>query len=233
MNKVLGYGMWVGVSVLAALRPGRASRSQRGEPVNSIWLVTAAVCIYAIGYRFYAKFIAAQGDDARRPSARRRPSACATATTSSRPTSGSSSAITSRPSPGPGRWSGPTLAAQFGYLPGTLWIIIGAVLGGARAGLRHSVRSMRRDGKSLGQMAREEIGQARRLHRAGDRAADHDHPAGGGRAGGRERAARTARGAHSRSPRRCRSRSSWASICATGGPARCWKSRSSASCWCC
>ena len=92
---------------------------------------------------------------------------------------------------------------------------------------------MRRDGKSLGQMAREEIGKVGGLHRAADGAADHDHPAGGDRAGGGERAARAALGAPSPSPRPCRSRSSWGSTCATGGRARCWKSRSSVSCWWC
>ena len=73
--------------------------------------------------------------------------------------SGSSSAIISRQSPVQDRLVGPTLAAQFGYLPGTLWIIIGAVLGGAVQDFIILFCSMRRDGKSLGQMAREEIGK--------------------------------------------------------------------------
>ena len=70
----------------------------------------------------------------------------------------SSSAIISPPSPVPGRWSGPTLAAQFGYLPGTLWILVGAVFGGCVQDMTILLMSTRRDGRSLGQMARDELG---------------------------------------------------------------------------
>ena len=100
-----------------------------------------------------------QSHGARRSTAPRPPSGSATATTSSRRTNGSSSDIISPRSRGRDLWSGPTLAAQFGYLPGTLWIIIGAVLGGAVQDFVILFCSMRRDGKSLGQMAREEIGK--------------------------------------------------------------------------
>ena len=76
-----------------------------------------------------------------------------------RPINGSSSDTTSPPSPAPGRWSGPCLAAQFGYLPGTLWIIAGAVLGGCVQDFVILLFSVRRDGKSLTEMAKSEIGR--------------------------------------------------------------------------
>ena len=132
---------------------------------------------------------------------------------------------------GPGPLVGPVLAAQFGYLPGTLWIIIGAVLGGAVQDFVILFASMRRDGKSLGKMAREEIGKV------------------GGfvalvtvllimvillavvGAGGGERAEGQPVGhVHDRRDHADRA-SSWACICATGGPARCWSARRSASSW--
>ena len=92
---------------------------------------------------------------------------------------------------GPGPLVGPVLAAQFGYLPGTLWIIIGAVLGGAVQDFIILFASMRRDGKSLGEMAREEIGKVGRLRGAIHRAADHGDPARSrGRSGGRQCAER-------------------------------------------
>jgi carbon starvation protein len=130
---------------------------ERGEPVNSLWLVTAAVCCYLIGFRFYAHFIAAKVmtlDDSR-------------ATPSERLRDGHDFEPTNKwivfghhfaAIAGPGPLVGPTLAAQFGYLPGTLWIIVGAVLGGAVQDFIILFCSMRRNGKSLGQMAREEIG---------------------------------------------------------------------------
>jgi carbon starvation protein len=130
----------------------------RGEPINSIWLVLAASCTYALGFRFYAKFIATRVmilDDKR-------------ATPSERLRDGHDFEPTNKwivfghhfaAIAGPGPLVGPVLAAQFGYLPGTLWIIIGAVLGGAVQDFVILFASMRRDGKSLGQMAREEIGK--------------------------------------------------------------------------
>ncbi len=130
----------------------------RGEHINSMWLVIAAASTYAIGYRFYAKFIAARVmmlDNKR-------------ATPSERLRNGHDYEPTNKwivlghhfaAIAGPGPLVGPVLAAQFGYLPGTLWILIGAVLGGAVQDFVILFASMRRDGKSLGQMAREEIGK--------------------------------------------------------------------------
>jgi carbon starvation protein len=129
-----------------------------GEHISSIWLVIAAACSYATAYRFYAKFIAARVmmlNDRR-------------ATPAERLRNGHDFEPTNRwilfghhfaAIAGPGPLVGPVLAAQFGYLPGTLWIVIGACLGGAVQDFVILFASMRRDGKSLGQMAKEEIGR--------------------------------------------------------------------------
>jgi carbon starvation protein len=130
----------------------------RGEPINSIWLVVAAVCTYLVGFRFYAKFIAAKvmvlRNDRATPAERLRDGHDFEPTNKWILFGHHFAAIA-----GPGPLVGPTLAAQFGYLPGALWIIIGAVLGGAVQDFVILFCSMRRDGKSLGQMAREEIGR--------------------------------------------------------------------------
>jgi carbon starvation protein len=130
---------------------------RRGENVSAAWLLVAALCTYAIGYRFYSAFIAAKIfalDDAR-------------ATPAERLSDGRDYVPTNRwivfghhfaAIAGPGPLVGPTLAAQFGYLPGVLWIVIGVVLGGAVQDMVILCASTRRDGKSLGQMAKEEIG---------------------------------------------------------------------------
>ena len=227
--KILGHLFWAAMAVAAAFCLGGIALN-RGEHINSIWLVVAAACTYATGYRFYAKFIAARVmalNDQRATPAERLRNGHDFEPTNKWIVFGHHFAAIA----GPGPLVGPVLAAQFGYLPGTLWIIIGAVLGGAVQDFVILFASMRRDGKSLGQMAREEIGRVGRLHRAGHRAADHDHPAGGGGAGGGERAAAAARGAPSPSRPPCPSPSSWACTCATGGPARCWNAPPSASCW--
>ena len=130
----------------------------RGEPINSIWLVLAAVCTYLVGFRFYAKFIAAKvmalNNDRATPAERLRDGHDFEPTNKWILFGHHFAAIA-----GPGPLVGPTLAAQFGYLPGAIWIIIGAVLGGAVQDFVILFCSMRRDGKSLGQMAREEIGK--------------------------------------------------------------------------
>src|SRR3989475_9644917 len=130
----------------------------RGEPINAVWLVVSSVCIYAIGYRFYSRFVAYRVlklDDGRATPAERLEDGRDFVPTNKWVLFGHHfSAIA-----GPGPLVGPVLAAQFGYLPGTLWIIIGGVLGGAVQDFVILFASMRRDGKSLGQMAREEIGK--------------------------------------------------------------------------
>jgi carbon starvation protein len=130
----------------------------RGEPINSIWLVIAAASTYALGFRFYGKFIAARvmalNDKRATPAERLRDGIDFEPTNKWIVLGHHFAAIA-----GPGPLVGPVLAAQFGYLPGTLWIIIGAVLGGAVQDFVILFASMRRDGKSLGQMARDEIGK--------------------------------------------------------------------------
>src|ERR1700741_413914 len=129
----------------------------RHEPVNALWILTAAVCVYLLGYRFYAAWIAAKvlSVDASR------------ATPAERHDNGRDFVPTHRwivfghhfaAIAGPGPLVGPTLAAQFGYLPGTLWILVGAVLGGCVQDTTILLLSTRRDGRSLGQMARDELG---------------------------------------------------------------------------
>ena len=157
MKKVTGSLVWAAISILAAYAFG-ALALNRGEPVSSMWLVIAAACTYAIGYRFYATFIAARImmlDDRRATPAERLRDGHDYEPTNKWILFGHHFAAIA----GPGPLVGPTLAAQFGYLPGTLWIIIGAVLGGAVQDFVILFCSMRRDGKSLGQIAREEIGK--------------------------------------------------------------------------
>ena len=148
---------WILVAIVAACGLGMVA-FERGEPVNSMWLVLAAAGTYAIGYRFYARFIAAKVmmlDDRRATPAERLRNGHDFEPTNKWIVFGHHFAAIA----GPGPLVGPTLAAQFGYLPGTLWIIIGAVLGGCVQDFIILFCSMRRDGKSLGQMAREEIGK--------------------------------------------------------------------------
>ncbi|MCC6262753.1 MAG: carbon starvation protein A [Bryobacterales bacterium] len=157
MKKLSTRLLWIGIAALGAYAFGGIALT-RGESVDSIWLIVAAVCFYLIGFRFYAKFIATKVmmlDDARpTPSVRLRDGHDFEPTNKWIVFGHHFAAIA-----GPGPLVGPTLAAQFGYLPGTLWIIVGAVLGGCVQDFVILVGSMRRDGKSLGQMAREEIGK--------------------------------------------------------------------------
>jgi len=155
--KILRHLVWVAIAVVAAFCLGGIAFN-RGEHINSIWLVLASSCTYAIGYRFYAKFISARvmmlNDKRATPSERLRNGHDFEPTNKWIVFGHHFAAIA-----GPGPLVGPVLAAQFGYLPGTLWIIIGAVLGGAVQDFVILFASMRRDGKSLGKMAREEIGK--------------------------------------------------------------------------
>lgn len=149
--------LWAVVACLGAVCLSKIAL-ERGEPVNSLWLVLAATCTYLIGFRFYARFIAAKVmmlDDRRATPAERLRNGHDFEPTNKWIVFGHHFAAIA----GPGPLVGPTLAAQFGYLPGTLWIIIGAVLGGCVQDFVILFCSMRRDGKSLGAMAREEIGK--------------------------------------------------------------------------
>src|SRR6266496_1186465 len=130
---------------------------RRGESVNAAWLLTAAMCTYAVAYRFYSKLIATRvfelNPERATPAVRLNDGRDYTPTNRWIVFGHHFAAIA-----GPGPLVGPTLAAQFGYLPGVLWIVIGVVLGGAVQDFVILCASVRRDGKSLGQMAKEEIG---------------------------------------------------------------------------
>jgi carbon starvation protein len=153
--KILRALAWVAVA-LAGAAGLSAIAFDRGEPLNATWFVVAAACTYLVAYRFYSAFIAAKilALDPRR------------ATPAERLDDGRDFVPTNKwvllghhfaAIAGPGPLVGPTLAAQFGYLPGTLWLIVGAVLGGCVQDFVILFCSIRRDGKSLGQMAREEV----------------------------------------------------------------------------
>ncbi len=149
--------LWIAIACCAAICLGAIATS-RGEHINSMWLVLASACSYLIAYRFYAKFIAARVmalNDERATPAERLENGHDYVPTNKWIVFGHHFAAIA----GPGPLVGPVLAAQFGYLPGTLWIIAGAVFGGAVQDFVILFASMRRDGKSLGQMAREEIGK--------------------------------------------------------------------------
>src|SRR5437899_417739 len=157
LKKILGHLLWAVVAVAAAFCLA-AIALNRGEHINSTWLVLAAACTYALGFRFYGKFIAARVmalNNQRATPAERLENGHDFEPTNKWILFGHHFAAIA----GPGPLVGPVLAAQFGYLPGTLWIIIGGVLGGAVQDFVVLFASMRRDGKSLGQMAREEIGK--------------------------------------------------------------------------
>jgi carbon starvation protein len=157
MKKIAGRIVWALISLVAAFFLA-AIAVDRGEPMNSFWIVLAAACTYLVGYRFYARFIAAKVmalDDQRATPAERLRDGHDYEPTNKWILFGHHFAAIA----GPGPLVGPTLAAQFGYLPSVYWIIIGAVLGGAVQDFVILFCSMRRDGKTLGQMARDEIGK--------------------------------------------------------------------------
>jgi len=147
---------WIGVALLGAAAVAGVAL-QRGEQVSAAYVLTAAVCSYLIAYRFYSRIISHDifALDATR------------ATPAERLEDGRDYVPTNKwivfghhfaAIAGPGPLVGPTLAAQFGFLPGALWIVVGVVIGGAVQDFVILASSIRRNGKSLGQMAREEIG---------------------------------------------------------------------------
>jgi carbon starvation protein len=148
--------IWVGVG-LAGAASFAVLALVRGETINAAWLLTAAVCSYLVGYRFYSRIIARRIfalDPNRQTPAERLDDGRDYVPTNRWVLFGHHFAAIA----GPGPLVGPTLAAQFGVLPGALWIIIGVVLGGAVQDFVILAASVRRDGRSLGQMARDEIG---------------------------------------------------------------------------
>ncbi len=147
---------WAAVAVIGAISFAIVALA-RGEPVNAAWLVIASVCIYAIAYRFYGLFIAnsALGVDATRQTpAYRRNDGLDYVPTNRYVLFGHHFAAIA----GAGPLVGPVLAAQMGYLPGTLWILAGVVFAGAVQDMTVLFLSTRRDGRSLGDMVRAEMG---------------------------------------------------------------------------
>src|SRR3984957_2892893 len=156
MPKILRIILWIAVSLLGAFALATIAL-HRGEQINAIWLVVAAVSTYAVGYRFYSAFISAKVlalDPQRATPAERLDNGRDFIPTNKWVVFGHHFAAIA----GPGPLVGPVLAAQFGYLPGTLWIIAGAVLGGCVQDFVILLFSIRRDGKSLTEMAKSEIG---------------------------------------------------------------------------
>jgi carbon starvation protein len=149
--------LWGLVAILGALALGMIATA-RGEPINAVWLVAGAACIYTLGYRFYSRFVACRVlelDDRRATPAERLDDGRDFVPTNKWVVFGHHFAAIA----GPGPLVGPILAAQFGYLPGTIWIVLGGVLGGCVQDFVTLFCSMRRDGKSLGQMAKDEISE--------------------------------------------------------------------------
>src|ERR1041385_8763436 len=149
--------VWIAVAALGALALATLAL-HRGEPISAMWLVVAALCSYALGYRFYSKFVAAKVltlDAMRATPAERLENGRDFVRTNKWVTFGHHFAAIA----GPGPLVGPVLAAQFGYLPGTLWILVGAVFGGCVQDFVILLFSVRRDGKSLTEMAKSEIGR--------------------------------------------------------------------------
>ena len=155
-KKVLSRFMWLAIAIGGASAIGGIA-IHRGESINAIWFVAAAICTYLVGYRFYSAWICARVltlDETRATPAERFNNGRDFVPTNRWVTFGHHFAAIA----GPGPLIGPTLAMQFGYLPGTLWILAGSVLGGCVQDMVILFCSTRRDGRSLGQMARDELG---------------------------------------------------------------------------
>ncbi len=156
MNSTVRALGWIVVALLGAGALSGIAFS-RGEPITGTWFVVAAVCSYMLAYRFYSSFIAAKImalDDTRATPAEVREDGRDYVPTNKWVLLGHHFAAIA----GPGPLVGPTLAAQFGYLPGTLWLIIGGCLAGCVQDFVILFCSIRRGGKTLGQMAKEEVG---------------------------------------------------------------------------
>ncbi len=178
--------LWSAVAALGAYGLGLIAFVRGENRPTVLWFVVAAVCVYAVGYRFYSGFIARRVlelDDARPTPAIRLADGRDFVPTQRWITFGHHFAAIA----GPGPLVGPVLAAQFGYLPSTLWIIIGAVLGGCVQDFVILGCSLQRDGKLAGPDGARRDRPGRRLHGAVRRADDHDHPDRGARPGRRQR----------------------------------------------
>jgi len=156
MNPVLSKFGWAALSLAGASALGVVSL-HRGEPISAIWIVIAAVCVYLIAYRFYSKFIAEKVltlDDRRMTPAFKHNDGLDYVPTNKNVLFGHHFAAIA----GAGPLVGPVLAAQMGYLPGMLWILAGVVFAGAVQDFIVLFLSMRRDGRSLGDLIKSELG---------------------------------------------------------------------------
>src|SRR6266513_6065110 len=148
--------LWLAVAALGTWAVAMLALA-RGEHISALWIVAAGFCALSISYRFYSKWLAAKvlvlNEDRATPAVLRNDSKDYVPTNRWMVFGHHIAAIA-----GPGPLVGPVLAAQFGFLPGALWIIIGVALGGTVQDFVILCASVRRDGKSLGQMAKEEIG---------------------------------------------------------------------------
>ena len=157
MKKIAPAILWVIIAALGAGALG-AIALHRNEKISATWFVLAAVCFYLVAYRFYSAFLAAKLvalDDTRATPAERKDDGRDFVPTNKWVLFGHHFAAIA----GPGPLVGPTLAAQFGYLPGTLWLIAGAAFAGCVQDFVILFCSIRRNGKSLGEMARDEVGK--------------------------------------------------------------------------
>src|SRR5436190_16803969 len=155
-KRAVPWLIWASITALGAFALAGVALN-RNEPVSAAWLVTAAICVYLIAYRFYSKFIAQkvlQLDDTRMTPAERHDDGLDYVPTNKYVVFGHHFAAIA----GAGPLVGPVLAAQMGYLPGTLWILVGVVFAGAVQDLTVLFLSTRRDGRSLGDMVRSEMG---------------------------------------------------------------------------
>lgn len=156
MNKILKVLLWPALAILGAFSFA-AIALNRGESVSAAWLVTAALCVFFIAYRFYSKFITdkvLQLDDTRMTPAVMHHDGVDFVATNKYVLYGHHFAAIA----GAGPLVGPVLAAQWGYLPGTIWLLAGVVLAGAVQDFVVLFCSMRRDGRSLGEMIKMEMG---------------------------------------------------------------------------
>ncbi|PFJ15073.1 carbon starvation protein A [Bacillus cereus] len=156
MNKLKSILLWGVIAAVGAGAFGVIALSQ-GETINAVWLLVAAVCVYAVAYRFYSRFIARKVfglDNNRKTPAHTLNDGKDYVPTNKWVLFGHHFAAIA----GAGPLVGPILAAQMGYLPGTIWIIVGVVVAGAVQDFVILFASMRRNGKSLGEMIKDEIG---------------------------------------------------------------------------
>jgi len=155
LKRLIRTLIWVALALLGAVALVTIA-FRRGEPINATWFVVAAGCFYLVAYRLYSAFIAARLlvlDSTRATPAERRDDGRDFVPTNKWVLFGHHFAAIA----GPGPLVGPTLAAQFGYLPGTLWLIAGAAFAGCVQDFVILFCSIRRDGKTLGEMARDEV----------------------------------------------------------------------------